>query len=333
MNTIEIGAAPEAVWQELVKPAARRRWYYDLEPQGDFLPGAEISWTQRDGTEAERSIVREVAAPHRLVLETRFLFAPALASQPPHTLRFEVEPAAGGSRVTMEVEAPPGGPVERMFNAEGGAILKGLRLELDPDAQAALARLETIGEVEIHDVTPDRLGDYQDFFDNHAFADYPAWSSCYCSETNLSFPPEVHLARTADDNRRDMSRLIGAGEVTALLAYVDGKPVAWCNYGPTTKLGGVMQRFGLDAGQYERVGSVACFVIAAPYRRHGLARRLLDAACGRLADRGVEWVEAYPPKDAKSPQGNYRGPLSMYLEAGFQPQREGDRYVVVRKKL
>jgi len=49
--------------------------------------------------------------------------------------------------------------------------------------------------------------------------------------------------------------------------------------------------------------------------------------------RGLQWVEAYPPKDAKSPQGNYRGPLSMYLEAGFESHREGDRYLVVRKKL
>ena len=333
MSEIEIGAPPETVWQELVKPDHRRRWYYDLQPEGDFRPGAEISWTNTDGTEAEHSIVREVVPPRRLVLETRFLFAPALASQAPHTLVFEVAPATRGSRVSMRVEAPPDGPVDRMFKAEGGSILKGLRLELDADAQAALERKQEIGEVEIHDVTPERLADYQDFFDNHGFADYPAWSSCYCSETNLSFPPEVHLARTADENRRDMSSLIAAGEVTALLAYVDGRPVAWCNYGVTTKLGGVMHRFGLDAGEYDGVGSVACFVISAPYRRHGLARRLLDAACQRLSARGLQWVEAYPPKDAKSPQGNYRGPLSMYLEAGFESHREGDRYLVVRKKL
>lgn len=81
------------------------------------------------------------------------------------------------------------------------------------------------------------------------------------------------------------------------------------------------------------MGSIACFVIAAPYRGHGLARRLLDAACERLAARGLEWVEAYPSKAGKSPQGNYRGPLQMYLDAGFEPWRESERYTTVRKRL
>ena len=32
-------------------------------------------------------------------------------------------------------------------------------------------------------------------------------------------------------------------------------------------------------------------------------------------------------------QGNFRGPLSMYLRAGFEPYRETERNVIVRKKL
>jgi hypothetical protein len=52
--------------------------------------------------------------------------------------------------------------------------------------------------------------------------------------------------------------------VTALLAFVDGNPVGWCNYGETTRLAGLVHRFGLQAPDHEGVGSVACFVIAAP---------------------------------------------------------------------
>jgi len=81
------------------------------------------------------------------------------------------------------------------------------------------------------------------------------------------------------------------------------------------------------------VGSIVCFVIAAQYRGHGVATQLLAAAMGRLRARGVRVVEAYPAKDIDSPQSNFRGPLSMYLKAGFQPYRETGLYQIVRKTL
>ena len=81
------------------------------------------------------------------------------------------------------------------------------------------------------------------------------------------------------------------------------------------------------------MGSIACFVIAARYRGHGVATRLLTAALQRMRDRGMKVVEAYPAKDMDSPQSNFRGPLSMYLKAGFQPHRETGPYQIVRKVL
>jgi hypothetical protein len=44
-------------------------------------------------------------------------------------------------------------------------------------------------------------------------------------------------------------------------------------------------------------------------------------------------VEGYPHRGADSAQTNYRGPLSMYLRAGFEPYRETERNIVVRKSL
>src|SRR5205823_3619996 len=139
---------------------------------------------------------------------------------------------------------------------------------------------------------------------------------------------EEWAVRTADDNRRDMSKGITSGTVTGLLAYVDGKPVGWSNYGETTRLNGVMHRFGLNAAEQQGVGSLACFVIAAPYRQHGVASMLLESALDRLRARRVKTAEAYPVKELKSAQSNYRGPLSMYLQAGFEPYRDTERAVV-----
>ena len=136
-------------------------------------------------------------------------------------------------------------------------------------------------------MTPDRVADYLAFFDEDAFRDYPAWSACYCMETMFWGDEAENAARTAGDNRRDMARLIEEGKVTALLAYAGGKPVGWCNYGPTTRLAGVVRKLQLDPADHDGVGSIACFVIASQYRGHGLARRLLDAACERLHGPGA----------------------------------------------
>jgi hypothetical protein len=65
-----------------------------------------------------------------------------------------------------------------------------------------------------------------------------------------------------------------------------------------------------------------------------VASKLLDAAIERLRARGLRAVEAYPNRSGDdSPQGNYRGPLSLFLRAGFEPHRELDRHLVVRKTL
>jgi ribosomal protein S18 acetylase RimI-like enzyme len=83
----------------------------------------------------------------------------------------------------------------------------------------------------------------------------------------------------------------------------------------------------------ERVGSIVCFVIASPYRRHGVARRLLDAACESLARQGFAVAEAYPTKQSGPDPMEHRGPLRMYLDAGFTPFRDTPRITAVRRDL
>ncbi len=329
--SIDLRAAPDEIWGHLVAPG-RRDWYFRLTPEGDFEPGGHIRWVDVRGELVEESDVVDLDAPRRLVLRTKYLFAPPFAVAPPHEVTWEVSGIEDGSRVRMSWVAED--LVDGLMKSEGDAQLKGLRLAADPSARAELERLPEIGEVEIVDVTPDLVPTYQHFFDDIAFRDFPAWQSCYCMETHRTQSDEEWAARTAADNRRDMSESIQYGSVTALLAVADGEPVGWCNYGETTRLAGVLSRFKLEASDQRGVGSIACFVIAAPYRGHGLASQLLEAAIRRLQKRGVREVEAYPTRGGDdSAQGNYRGPLSMYMRAGFAPYRETERHVIVRKSL
>ncbi len=329
-HELHLNASPDAVWHELTKQG-RNNWYFMLDVDGTFATGERVVW-KAGGDVAEEAQVVRADPPRRLELRVKLLFAPNLAALPPHRLVWEVVPTNGGSLVTLSWEATP--QASNLYESEGEGILRGLRLAADPSALAELARLPEIGEVEVRDVTPERVADYLDFFDHRAFRDFPAWQSCYCMETHRDHTDEEWSARTGVDNRADMQAMIGDGRVTALLAYVDGKPVGWCNYGETTRLSGVMMKLKLDAAEHSGVGSIACFVIAAPYRGHGVATELLDAAIERLKARGLRAVEAYPRREEdSSAQAHYRGSLRMYERAGFEPYRETERYLVMRRSL
>jgi GNAT superfamily N-acetyltransferase len=76
---------------------------------------------------------------------------------------------------------------------------------------------------------------------------------------------------------------------------------------------------------------VSCFVIAPPFRRHGIASALLDRVIADASARGASWIEGYPlnaPEDSDA--GHFRGPRSMYDAHGFKPIEVRERDTVVR---
>jgi ribosomal protein S18 acetylase RimI-like enzyme len=331
VKTKHLAVPAEAIWEVLIG-TGRRDWYYRLTAEGSFAPGAKVRWLGAGGEIAEESEVLELSAPLLLKLRTRFLFATPFAAAPAHEVTWKLSPEQGGTRVTLSWKGS--GPAQSLLDNQGEAILDGLALAVDPAARAAVERLPEIGELEIRDLTPELLADYQRFFDQEAFRDYPAWQDCYCMETLWDGIDDELAPRTAADNRQEMSKRVGAGGVTALLAFDGERPVAWCHYGESTALAGVARRFGLEAADHEGVGSVACFVIASQYRGHGVATRLLEEVVERLRGKGLRAVEAYPPNESDgTAQGNYRGPLEMYRRAGFEPYRVAGKTLIVRKAL
>jgi ribosomal protein S18 acetylase RimI-like enzyme len=186
---------------------------------------------------------------------------------------------------------------------------------------------------EIRPVTPERRDDWLRFFDRDAFMDNPMWADCYCMFYRFAGSNEAWERRTAGDNREEQAQAIGRGEVSGLLAYVDDKPVAWCHAAPRMQLPGLDRNDEFRTDEPKQVGSIVCFVVAAPYRGQGVAGRLLDAACEHLRARGMTIAEAYPPKDPASDARAYHGPLPMYLNSGFEVHREEKQYIVVRRTL
>ncbi len=181
--------------------------------------------------------------------------------------------------------------------------------------------------VTIVKLSPSLRQDYLSFFDHDAFADNPRWASCYCFFNHAPHDRERWRDRTAQQNRGAVADLIDGGQMRGYLAYVAGKPVAWCNANRHSRYTSLDE----EIPDREHVGAIMCFVVAQPHRGRGIARRLLDAACEGFREEGIDIVEAYARNDTRDEAANHHGPLAMYLAAGFEPVREKGPIVVLRR--
>lgn len=187
-------------------------------------------------------------------------------------------------------------------------------------------RLDEIGDVTIRPITPESLDDFLALFDHDAFSTAPEWAACYCLFHHLG-GAEIDLVdwsnRTWQKNRAEITGRIDTGTTTGLLAYVGDKPVAWCN---ASSRASMPAHAGRDDIPDIDVGSIVCFVVAPPYRHHGVMERMLTTACEQLAADGFRYAEGYPPEELRGPNSAYRGTVSLFENAGFEKEAEGPVY-------
>jgi GNAT superfamily N-acetyltransferase len=204
-----------------------------------------------------------------------------------------------------------------------------LRLGDDTD------RVDAIGEIEVYPVTIDRLDDWTEFFDHRAFAGNPEWAACYCFEPH-SYDPEVSQPEDAPHwraNREGMRTLLRDGRARGYLAYVDGVAAGWVNASLRSdySLYRLVDPDGPEAGD---VIGVSCFIIAPPYRRHGVAAALFDRVLADAHERGAAWVEGYPNNDPEQTDAShFRGPRSLFDDRGFEEVERLERYTVMRRSV
>ncbi len=147
-------------------------------------------------------------------------------------------------------------------------------------------------------------------------------------------------AASAAENRVALEGLGAAEPAAGYLAYRAGAPAGWVSAGPIEgypRIGG--SRF-YPRTDPRPVWSIVCFFVAPGDRRRGVARALLEAAVGAARAAGAPAIEAYPIEAAgpRNPSSLYRGPLPLYLRAGFAevarvPVPPGATRVIVRREL
>jgi GNAT superfamily N-acetyltransferase len=184
----------------------------------------------------------------------------------------------------------------------------------------------------VHPVTEDRVDDWLRFFDHDAFAGNPDWASCYCLEPHVPATPE-QPERAWRDTRATVAGRLRGGTTFGYLAYVDGQPVGWVNASFRSNYG-LYRLVDPDGPEPRCVIGVSCFVIAPPFRRHGVASALLDRVIADASARGALWIEGYPHNEPKgSDAGHFRGPRSIYEARGFQPIEVRENYTVMRRGI
>ncbi len=189
------------------------------------------------------------------------------------------------------------------------------------------ARVDALGEVAIHPVTEDRIEDWLSFFERDAFVTAPHLAQCYCLAPHRGDAGgDGHWT----ERRAEMVARLRSGDSFGYLAYVGGRVAGWINASPRSSY---IRAFtgGTNAPAEGEVIGVSCFVIAPPYRRHGLADRLLDHAIADAGARGAAWIEGYPSND-----GNWercRGFRPMFERRDFTLVEQRDRDRVVRRPV
>lgn len=196
----------------------------------------------------------------------------------------------------------------------------------------AVERLPTIGDVVVQAATAERVDDWLQLFDCTGFAGNPDWASCYCLEPHTPAPPDMP-ERPWRETRSTMIERLRRGTTTGYLAYVDGKSVGWVNASLRAECG-LFSNVGVGGPDPRSVIGVSCFVIAPPFRRHGVAASLLDRVIADAGDRGASWIEGYPHNEpTANDAGHFRGPRSMYETRGFLTVEVLERYTVMRRPV
>ncbi len=194
--------------------------------------------------------------------------------------------------------------------------------------------------VVVHRLKPELLNDYLRFFDKDAFTDFPHWSGCYCGFYDTPGEDWDPTAKAGPPHRAARADRISSGRAKGLLAYADGKVVGWCNAQPRANFVNMRNYSVAVDDPNEPVGSIMCFLVAPGYRGKGVCTALVKAACDMFQSLGLNIAEGYPTTNPGKrsweipwAEEYYKGPMSVYLKAGFKIHRQHEHFAVVRKQL
>ena len=143
---------------------------------------------------------------------------------------------------------------------------------------------------------------------------------------------------TPDSHRKALrSQVSDAEQPPGVLAYDGTTPVGWCAVAPRTSYPRVVASPNWRTDRPD-AWVITCFVVPVGHRRQGLARQLAHGAVDLAGSYGATVIEGCAVDTSTTnrvPSSDlYRGPLSVFLDAGFtEVSRTSPQWVLVRRTL
>jgi GNAT superfamily N-acetyltransferase len=121
-------------------------------------------------------------------------------------------------------------------------------------------------------------------------------------------------------NRKAMQTIIHSGKIPGILAFSQGRPVAWCSVAPRDYFPALGRSRILKPVDDLPVWSISCLFVEKNYRRKGLSIQIIKAAVDYVKKKGGSVVEAYPVESKKDKMADafaWTGLASAFVKAGF----------------
>ena len=154
-----------------------------------------------------------------------------------------------------------------------------------------------------------------DFFDNRALKDNDDWDGCYCQHDLNTQEIEDQVVASGipyqEEFRRFACKRSEEKLMQGYLAIENGRAIGWLAAGP-----------GINYIRWPRCDSntarIICFTVQPDARGQGVMRSLLEYALKDLTDRGFTRFEAKGISEEVTDERNFRGPIKLYREYGFE---------------
>ncbi len=171
-----------------------------------------------------------------------------------------------------------------------------------------------ISSLEFHPLMLDRWPDFEELFGAKG-----ACGGCWCMWWRIK--RSEFEKEKGEGNRKGMKALVESGSIPGILAYDEGKPVAWCSVAPREEFSTLCRSKILSPIDSRPVWSVVCFFVEKNYRNRGLTVKLLEAAIEYVKEKGGKIVEGYPIEPKRKPWPpvfSSTGLFSAFKKAGFR---------------
>lgn len=172
---------------------------------------------------------------------------------------------------------------------------------------------ETPSDLQFLPLTKERWPDFVELFGERG-----ACGGCWCMWWRLK--RSEFERQKGEANKQAMKAIVEAGQIPGILAYAQGKPVAWCSVAPREQYPVLGRSRILKPIDETPVWSVVCFFVEKSHRNKGMTFRLLRAAVEYVKQQGGRVVEGYPvePKKKRTPPAfAWTGFASTFEKAGF----------------